>query len=76
MEATEHTSDFWTASSLAAAAGVASTYVARLCRQGKIVAQKFGQAWMIPYAEGQRWLAEREAGSEAETEETTLTAEA
>ena len=57
----------WTATSLAAAAGVDSSYIARLCRQGKIAAQKFGQAWMIPYTEGQRWLDERTAQSEAET---------
>ena len=66
----------WTATSLASAAGVDSSYIARLCRRGKIVAQKFGQAWMIPYEEGQRWLTEHTAESQATSKETTLTAEA
>jgi len=57
----------WTATSLASVAGVDSSYIARLCRRGKIAAQKFGQAWMIPFAEGQRWLNERAAQSAAET---------
>jgi AraC-like DNA-binding protein len=65
----------WTASSLAQAAGVASSYVARLCREGEIAAQKFGQAWMIPYEEGMRWMAERAGHSTEEGTDSTLTDE-
>ncbi|MBN2390990.1 MAG: hypothetical protein JXR84_09710 [Anaerolineae bacterium] len=54
---------------------MASSYIARLCRRGKIAAQKFGQAWMIPYEEGQRWLEEHAAKSETQSEATSLTTE-
>lgn len=67
MESESEHLQAWTATSLAQAAGVDSSYIARLCRQGKIAAQKFGQAWMIPYAEGRRWLDERTAKSEVVT---------
>jgi hypothetical protein len=49
----------WTATSLAKAVGIAPSYIARLCRQGQIKGIKFGQAWMIPYEEGQNWLEKR-----------------
>ncbi len=59
----------FTATSLASAAGVDPSYIARLCRQGKIEATKFGSSWMIPYEEGRRWLERRtaESGQDAET---------
>ena len=50
----------WTATSLGEAAGIYHTYIARLCRQGKLNAYKFGQSWLIPYEEGITWLNERE----------------
>ncbi len=54
--------DFFTAASLAAAAGVSGVYVARLCKQGKIPCKKLHpQVWLIAFADGQAWLAEREA---------------
>lgn len=51
----------YTATSLAAAAGVHFSHVARLCREGRIPARKFGNVWLIRFADGQRWLAERQA---------------
>ena len=69
MESKNALQPAWTATSLAQAAGIDRSYVSRLCRQGKIVAQKFGQAWMIPYEEGQRWLNERAAESESSEED-------
>jgi len=56
--------DDYTASSLATAAGVTFSHVARLCREGRIPARKFGsswRSWQIRYEDGQRWLAERQA---------------
>lgn len=49
----------FTASSLAAAAGVSVQYIARLCKQGKIEAQKVGPVWLISYDVGAAWIAER-----------------
>jgi len=49
----------FTASSLAAAAGVTFSYIAQLCRAGKIPAQKFGAAWLIRYEDGAAWLEQR-----------------
>lgn len=63
------TQDF-TAYSLAQAAGIDYSYVARLCRQGRIPARKFGHAWLIRYEVGQRWIEEREARQAAEAEVT------
>ena len=51
----------YTASSLATAAGVTFSHVARLCREGRIPARKFGSSWQIRYKDGQAWLAERQA---------------
>lgn len=52
----------YTASSLAAAAGVIGAYVSRLCREGKLVCTKLNpQVWLIAYEDGQRWLHERQA---------------
>lgn len=51
----------YTATSLAAAAGVHFTYIARLCRQGKLACRKLGQYWLISREDGQRWLEERQA---------------
>jgi len=56
----------FTASSLAAAADIKHTYVARLCRQGKLEAKKFGSAWLIPYEVGAAWLEARKAKRNAE----------
>lgn len=49
------------ATTLAEEAGVHFTYVARLCRQGKLPCRKFGRYWVISFADGQRWLEERKA---------------
>ena len=51
----------YTASTLAQAAGVAPTYVARLCRQGRIAAVKVGRDWWIAREVGDAWLKKREA---------------
>lgn len=51
----------YTASSLAEAAGVHYSHIARLCREGRIPARKFASLWIITYADGQQWIAEREA---------------
>ena len=74
MESEAELSQLWTATSLAAAAGVANSYVARLCRTGRISAQKFGSVWMISYEEGQRWLDERAAQSKSQDEALTTEA--
>lgn len=58
----------FTASSLAKAADVSPSYIASLCRDGRISARKFGPAWLIPYDEGEAWLAERQAKQEAQEE--------
>lgn len=70
MEATNDTEQKpYTATSLAQAAGVGFGYIARLCRVGKIPADKFGNVWMIRFEDGQRWLAERQAKLAAESPE-------
>lgn len=51
----------YTATTLAAAAGISKTYVARLCRQGKIPAVKLSPTvWLIRYEDGVAWLEARE----------------
>jgi len=56
----------FTASSLAEAAGVDNSYIARLCRQGKIPAIKLNpQTWLIRYEDGAAWLEARQAKQEA-----------
>ncbi len=57
----------WTVEALAKAAKVSEVYIRRMCRNNVIKAQKFGRAWFIPYAEGQRWLLERTAQPENKT---------
>lgn len=58
MDNTEH--DF-TATSLAAAAGVSKVYVARLCRLGIIPAVKIAKnVWVIRHEDGAAWLAQRQ----------------
>jgi len=48
----------YNAASLAAAAGVHKSYVARLCRAGRIPAVKVADTiWVISYEDGQAWLA-------------------
>jgi len=74
MESEVKSSQLWTATSLAVAAGVANGYVARLCRTGRITAQKFGSVWMITYEEGRRWLDERAAKSKSQDEALTTEA--
>jgi len=52
----------FTASSLAAAAGISRSFVARLCKSGAIPAVKIaGAVWVIRYEDGAAWLAQREA---------------
>jgi excisionase family DNA binding protein len=42
---------YFTAPELARIVGYDRTHVARLCREGKIKAEKFGRMWMIPSSE-------------------------
>ena len=49
----------YTATSLAAAAGVSTSYVASLCREGRITAIKVGPVWLIRSDVGDTWLRER-----------------
>lgn len=59
----------FTASSLAAAAGVDKSYIARLCRQGIIPAVKLSpMVWLIRYEDGAAWLAARKAKQARVTE--------
>lgn len=61
MDDTTTGRDF-TAGTLARAAGVSPSYVARLCRLGILPAVKVaGAVWVIRYADGAAWLAQREA---------------
>lgn len=47
---------------LAEEAGVTSTYVRKLCQDGKIDgAYKVGRDWLIPADAGRAWLKERRA---------------
>lgn len=46
----------WTASELAEAAGVESSYLRRLLIDGQLPGYKRGRAWFIPYEAGQRFL--------------------
>ena len=58
----------FTATTLAAAAGVDKSYVARLCRQGIIPAVKLSPTiWLIHYADGSAWLAQRESRRQAQS---------
>lgn len=50
---------FWTAQELAAAAKVSDAYIRQLLLARKLRAAKAGHVWVIPYAEGQRWLEQR-----------------
>jgi excisionase family DNA binding protein len=52
---------FWTAQELAAAAKVSDAYIRQLLLAHKLEAVKAGPVWVIPYAEGQRWLEQRAA---------------
>ncbi len=47
------------ATDVAKRAGVAPSYVARLCRTGKLPASKFGATWMIRTEDAEAWLATR-----------------
>jgi hypothetical protein len=50
----------YTATSLAEAAGVTFSYVARLCRRGDIDCIKVGGIWIIDRETGKRWLEARQ----------------
>ena len=50
---------FWTSQELAAAGKVSDAYIRQLLLAGKLRASKAGRVWIIPYAEGQRWLEQR-----------------
>lgn len=57
----------FTASSLAEAAGIDKSYIARLCRQGKIPAIKLNpQTWLIRYEDGAAWLEQRKTKQAAQ----------
>jgi len=50
----------FTASSLAQAAGVTRSYIARLCRLGELRCTKAGSVWIIQPEDALRWLDSRE----------------
>lgn len=50
----------YTAFSLATATGLTFSYIARLCRDGKLDCRKFGNYWVIPHTVGAAFIAERE----------------
>lgn len=52
-------SKLYSASDLAKRAGVSPSYVARLCRTGKLPATRLGGTWIIRAEDAERWLAER-----------------
>ena len=49
----------YTASDLAKKANVSISYVARLCRKGKIEATKLGPVWLINAEVAEQWLVDR-----------------
>lgn len=49
----------YSATDLAEKAGVSGSYVARLCRTGKLPAQKFGTVWLIREEDADAWLEKR-----------------
>lgn len=51
--------DLLSASDLADKADISPSYVARLCRQGKIRATKIGTVWLIRTEDAEAWLRER-----------------
>jgi hypothetical protein len=55
----------YTAVSLGQAGGVSFSYIASLCRAGKLACQKVGPVWLIPYEVGAAWLEERKAKQDA-----------
>jgi excisionase family DNA binding protein len=62
----------WTTHTLAEAAGVTTSYIRLLLANGELHGQKMGGVWIIPYAEGQSWLEEREKRAEGPSEEHDL----
>ena len=52
-------SDYYTVQELAQKGGVSDRYIAKLCRQGKLAAEKKGRDWIISKAAGDAWLAGR-----------------
>jgi len=48
------------ATDLARKASVAPSYIARLCRTGKLPASKLGATWMIQVEDAEAWLAKRQ----------------
>lgn len=53
------TETYITASELARRAELSNSYLARLCRDGRIPAQRAGQSWIISESAARDWLAER-----------------
>jgi len=49
----------YTVTMLATEAGVERSYIARLCRQGKIPAYMVGNQYIISYNAAREWLANR-----------------
>jgi len=52
------------ATDLAKKAGVAPSYIARLCRTGRLPASKLGGTWMIRAEDAEAWLAKRGQSTE------------
>jgi excisionase family DNA binding protein len=50
---------FWTTQELAAAAKVSDAYIRQVLLAHRLKAVKAGHVWIIPYADGQRWLEQR-----------------
>jgi excisionase family DNA binding protein len=55
----------YTAATLAQAAGIGKSYVARLCRNGALPCTRIGHVWLIRYDVAQQWLAARKAKLDA-----------
>ena len=51
----------YTAKDLAAEAGIDFSYIARLCRLGKLPCRRLGRYWLISREDAQHWLEERKA---------------
>ena len=56
----------YTAKALADRVGITSSYIQRLCRQGRLECVKFGGYWLIQPEEAERFIAAREARMDPE----------
>ena len=56
--------DPYTASTLARAAGVSTSYVARLCRLGTLPCRRLNSVWLIRFEDGATWLKGRQKPTE------------